>query len=102
MPSAFRHPVQRSIITCSRKYRFVTGLEGRVSTSVRVPAANGLPAVQLNAGDLFRIRWDFDDGEKGVHVNAEFFGGQGTIGTTKIAFKRTTQPLVPGSSTLYD
>ncbi len=53
-------------------------------------------------GDLFRIRWDFDGGEKGVHVNSEFFGGQGTIGTTKIAFRPTQQPLTPGSSTLYD
>ena len=62
--------------------RYVTGLQGNVSKSV----TNVFKAqkVELQAGDLFRIRWDFDPGHppdpaknihqvegKGVKIKAE-------------------------------
>ena len=74
--------------------RYVTGLQGNVTKPVNNTFKG--QKVQLDIGDQFRIRWDFDPGNppdptknieqvdgKGVHVNAEFFGKRGT---TKIAF----------------
>ena len=94
--------------------RYVTGLQGNVTK----PISNTFKGqkIQLEPGDQFRIRWDFDPGDlpdpaknidqvdgKGVHVNAEFFGKRGT---TKIAFTPSTDALVnkPGNrnSDRYD
>ena len=94
--------------------RYVTGLQGNVSKSV-TNVFKG-QKIELQAGDLFRIRWDFDPGHppdpaknidqvdgKGVHLNAEFFGKNRT---TKIAFTPSTAAVVnaPGNrnSVRYD
>ena len=94
--------------------RYVTGLQGNVTK----PVNNTFKCqkVQLESGDQFRIRWDFDTGNlpdptknidqvdgKGVHVNAEFFGKRGT---TKIALTPSIDAVVnkPGNrnSDRYD
>src|SRR2546423_4177936 len=95
----------------SQEYRFVQGLQGKVSArvdrelktvSARVDKGLGKVAIHMTEGDIFRIRWDFVPGGpgkppgpkpnqlktdpivgKGLHVNAEFFG---STSTTKIAF----------------
>lgn len=94
--------------------RYVTGLQGNVSKTVNSVFKG--QKIQLDAGDLFRIRWDFDPGNppdpkqnieqvdgKGVHLNAEFFGRRGT---TKIAFTPSMDTIVskPGNrnSDRYD
>lgn len=94
--------------------RYVTGLQGNVSKSVNVTFKG--QKIQLDTGDQFRIRWDFDPGNppdptknieqvdgKGVHLNAEFFGKRGT---TKIAFTPSMDAIVskPGNrnSDRYD
>lgn len=82
--------------------RYVTGLQGNVSRPVNNTFKD--QRIQLETGDLFRIRWDFDPGNppdptknidqvdgKGVHLNAEFFG---TRGTTKIAFMPSMAAVV--------
>ncbi|KAH0542522.1 hypothetical protein FGG08_003118 [Glutinoglossum americanum] len=68
--------------------RFVTGLQGKVTSKVNVAYMG--QTINMNPGDLFRIRWDYDP-SKGVHVNAEFFG---SAGTTKIAFTPSSRPIV--------
>ncbi|KAF6231124.1 hypothetical protein HO173_010624 [Letharia columbiana] len=87
--------------------RYVTGLQGNVTKPVNDTFRG--QKIQLETGDLFRIRWDFDPGNppdptkniglvdgKGVHLNAEFFGKRAT---TKIAFTPTTDAVVnpPGN-----
>lgn len=82
--------------------RYVTGLQGNVTK----PVSNTFKGqkIQLDIGDQFRIRWDFDPGNlpdptknieqidgKGVHLNAEFFGKRGT---TKIAFTPNMNAVV--------
>ena len=94
--------------------RYVTGLQGNVTKTVNNTFKG--QKIQLDPGDLFRIRWDFDPGNppdpaknidqidgKGVHVNAEFFGKRAT---TKIAFTTSMDAIVskPGNrnSDRYD
>lgn len=74
--------------------QYVTGLQGNVTKAVNNTFKG--QKIQLEPGDLFRIRWDSDPGNppdpkkgidqqagKGQHINAEFFGKRQT---TKIAF----------------
>ena len=94
--------------------RFVTGLQGNVTRTVSNTSKG--ETVQLETGDQFRIRWDFDPGNppdptknikqvdgKGVHRNAEFFDRRVT---TKIAFTASMDAIVsrPGNrnSVRYD
>lgn len=94
--------------------RYVTGLQGNASKPIAVTFK--AQKIQLDPGDQFRIRWDFDPGNspeptknisqidgKGVHLNAEFFG---TRATTKIAFVPSADAVVnrPGNrnSDRYD
>lgn len=94
--------------------RYVTGLQGNVTSAISHTFKD--LKIQLEAGDQFRIRWDFDPGNppdpaknidqidgKGVHLNAEFFGRRGTV---KIAFTPSTGPVFsqPGNrnSDRYD
>lgn len=78
--------------------RYVTGLQGNVTKAVNNTFRD--QKIQLDVGDQFRIRWDFDPGNppdptknieqidgKGVHLNAEFSGRRAT---TKIAFTPST------------
>ena len=94
--------------------RYVTGLQGHVTKAVNVTFKG--QKIQLDVGDQFRIRWDFDPGNppdpaknieqvdgKGVHLNAEFFSKRGN---KKIAFTPNMDPVVnrPGNrnSDRYD
>ena len=94
--------------------RYVTDLQGNVTKPVNNTFKG--QKIQLESGDQFRIRWDFDPGNlpdppknidqvdsKGVHLSAEFFGKRAT---TKIAFSPSTDALVnkPGirNSDRYD
>lgn len=87
--------------------RYVTGLQGNVTKAVNTTFKG--QKIQLDTGDQFRIRWDFDPGNppdptknlnqvdgKGVHLNAEFFGKRLT---TKIAFTASMDAIVskPGN-----
>ena len=80
----------------------MTGLQGDVTKPVNNTFKG--QRIQLDIGNQFRIRWDFDPGNladptknikqidgKGVHLNAEFFG---TRGTTKIAFTPSMNAIV--------
>lgn len=80
----------------------MTGLQGNLTKSVSNTFKG--QKIQLDIGDQFGIRWDFDPGNpldptknieqidgKGVHLNAEFFGRQGT---TKMAFIPNTNAIV--------
>ena len=92
----------------------MTGLQGNVTKPINTTFKG--QQIQLETGDQFRIRWDFDPGNppdptknieqvdgKGVHLNAEFFGQRQT---TKIAFTPTMNAIVnkPGNrnSVRYD